>query len=199
MATGGNGQKIQKPALPFDIFPILRLERVCNPKRMKTPIGLFIFLFLVSACGGSLTDEQRKEMREKMEMNKIVRVTEVEIMEAAFEKGRNTIETLEKLKGDSAKMDSFLRINGGRIRFMKPGQRSARALEQQLMDAYLADESGSRQDNVQKRRNEVGDFDSLLYTKPVTNKLPDGSAELMGVWNIWLSKKDLVLEAGKLK
>lgn len=164
---------------------------------MKTTVLLgFLILF---GCGGSLSDEQRKQMREKMEMNKIVRVTEVEITEAAFAEGREIIKTLEGLKGDSAKLDSFLEINKGRIRFIQPGHTNARELEQQLIEAYLADESGSQQDNVQKVRNRSGDFDSLLYTKPVTKKLGDGTEQLEGVWNIWLPKKELVLEIGKNK
>lgn len=164
---------------------------------MKTTVLLgFLILF---GCGGSLSDEQRKQMREKMEMNRIVRVTEVEITEAAFAEGRGIIKTLEGLKGDSAKLDSFLEINNGRIRFIQPGQTNARELEQQLIEAYLADESGSQQDNVQKARNHSGDFDSLLYTKPVTKKLGDGTEQLEGVWNIWLPKRELVLEIGKNK
>jgi hypothetical protein len=166
---------------------------------MKPTPGLLIVTFFAFSCGGSLTDEQRKEMREKMEMNKIVRVTDVEIMEAAFKKGRVMVETLEKVGNNPARADSFLRINNGSIRFIEPGQANAGTLEQQLMDAYLADESGALKDNVQKLRNESGDFDSLLYTKPVARKLPDGSSELEGVWNIWFSKKDLVIQASKKK
>ena len=74
-----------------------------------------------------------------------------------------------------------------------------RVLEQQLIEAYLADESGSMQDNVQEKRNGQGDYDSLLYTRPVTKTLPDGSEQLEGVWNIWLSKKELILSIGKNK
>jgi hypothetical protein len=161
-----------------------------------TILMLSLFLF---ACGGSLSDEQRKQMREKMEENKIVRVTEAEIQEASFSKGREIVRTLDSLKSDAAKLDSFLKLNNGRIRFIQPGKSTARALEQQLIDAYLADESGSFQDNVQQLRNAGGDFDSLLYTKPVVKKLPDGSDQLEGVWNIWLAKKDLVLELTKKK
>jgi hypothetical protein len=158
-----------------------------------------LVLLILFGCGGSLSDEQRKEMREKMEMNKIVRVTEVEITEAAFAEGREIIQTLEDFKGDSAKLDSFLKINNGRVHFIRPGQANARELEHQLIEAYLADESGSQQDNVQKFRNDEGDFDTLLYTKPVTRKLQDGSEQLDGVWNIWLPKKELVLQLGKKK
>jgi len=158
-----------------------------------------IVSIIAFSCGGSLTDEQRKEMREKMEMNKIVRVTEVEIIESAFRKGRDMIQTLEKVGKHPAGIDSFLRINHGSIRFIKPGQANVTRLEQQLMDAYLADKSGILHDNVQKLRNERGDFDSLLYTKPVVRKLSGGSNELEGVWNIWFSKKDLIIDVSKQK
>lgn len=156
-------------------------------------------MLIIIACGGSLSDEQRKQMRENMEMNKIMKVTEVEITEAAFAEGRAIIKMVEHFRGDSAKLDSFLKVNEGRVRFIQPGKSNARLLEQQLVDAYIADESGSLQDNVQKVRNDDGDFDTLLYTKPVVKKLVDGSEQLEGVWNIWLPKKELVLGIGKKK
>jgi hypothetical protein len=158
-----------------------------------------LFAFLVFGCGGSLTDEQRQQMKEKMELNKIVRVTDAEITEAAFEKGRETLGIIESFKGDSAKIDSLIKINNGSIRYIRPGISNALELEQQLVDAYLADESGSFRDNVQEVRNANGDFDSLLYSKPNVTKLPDGSDQLNGVWNIWLRKKELVLEIAKAK
>ena len=159
--------------------------------------SLLWLLLLLTACGGSLSDEQRKEMREKMEMNRIVRVTEAEIMEAAFAEGREVVNVLDSLRTDSVEMKKFLLNQGSRVRFLKPGESNARLLEQQLIDAYLADPSSSFQDNVQQKRNASGDYDSLLYTKPVTTKLPDGSERLEGVWNIWLAKRDLVLRIGR--
>jgi hypothetical protein len=160
---------------------------------------LLVSLTLLMACGGSLSDEQRRQMREKMDKNKILRITEVEITEAAFARGRELVETLDSLRTDSAKLDAFIRSQNGKIRFMTPDASNARLLEKQLIDAYLSDTSGSFQDNVQKLRRADGDFDSLLYTKPVTKKLPAGSEELQGVWNIWLPKKELVLAIGKNK
>ena len=158
-----------------------------------------VSLTFVMACGGSLSDEQRRQMREKMEENKILQITEVEITEAAFAQGREIVETLDSLGKDSARLDAFINRQGGKIRFITPDASNARLLEKQLIDAYLADTSGSFQDNVQKLRTSGGDFDSLLYTKPITKKLPDGSDELEGVWNIWLPKKDLVLAIGRTK
>ena len=163
---------------------------------MKAMAAILLVIF-ACGCGGSLSEDQRRQMHEKMEMNRIVRVTEVEITEAAFAEGRKIIRTLGTFGGEQSRIDSFLRVNHGRIRFTRPGAQPANALEQQLLEAYLADTSGSFQDNVQKARNEGGGFDSLLYTKPVTTKLSDGREQLEGVWNIWLPKKALVMEIGK--
>ena len=176
--------------------------RICAAKDILNRFMKFSILFMAAlllACGGSLSDEQRKQMKENIELNKIVRVTEVEITEAAFAKGRETVQLIESFEGDSVRIDSVLERNKGRVRYIQPGKANALALEQQLIDAYLADPSGAHQDNVQKLRNTDGDFDSLLYTRPVTKKLADGSEQLDGVWNIWLPKKELILEIGKNK
>jgi len=160
-------------------------------------IATIIACIILASCGGSLSDEQRKQMREKMEENRIVRVTEVEITEAAFAEGRATVETLDSLAADSTQLRSYVNRSGGTIRFLRPGEQTNRLLEKQLIDAYLADPSGISQDNVQKVRNDQGDFDTLLYTKPITKKLPDGADELVGVWNIRLSRKHLVSQLSK--
>jgi hypothetical protein len=114
-------------------------------------------------------------------------------MEAAFARGRLTVETLERLKGDSVRTDSILKAEQGKIRWIVPGQSSIHETEQQLIDAYLSAETGGQQDNVQKIRNTQGESDSLLYSKPVITRLPDGTDRLEGVWNIWLSKKQIIL------
>jgi len=155
-------------------------------------------VILLAACGGSLSDEQRKQMREKMEENKIVHVTEVEITEEAFAEGRELADKLDSMRGDSAAIRKFLSDHKN-IHFITPTQSTSRMLEKQLVDAYLSDPTGAHQDNVQKVRNNQGDFDTLLYTKPVVRKLPDGSDELVGVWNVWLPKKDLVVKIGRTK
>lgn len=163
---------------------------------MKKLLMLIVFA-LMFACGGSLSDEQRKEMKEKMEENKIVRVTDVEITEAAFSTGREIVAKLDSLASDSSILNSFLKQKEGSIHFLKPGGSDRHILEKQLIDAYLADPSGAFQDNVQEVRNEDGGADTLLYTKPVTRKLADGREELLGVWNIWLSKRELVVGISK--
>jgi hypothetical protein len=153
--------------------------------------------FAVIGCGGSLSDEQRKRMHEQMDLHKIKRVTENEINEAAFAKGREIVKQLETFQGDSGKINSFMATSKERIRWIVPGAANARELEQQLLDAYINAESGSLQDNVQKLRNADGESDSLLYTKPVVSKMSNGADKLEGVWNVWLSKKQLILSMNK--
>jgi hypothetical protein len=165
---------------------------------MESRITAFLGLVVVIAgCGGSLSDEQRKAVRERMEENKIVRVTEAEITEAAYSAGRKLVQTLDSLANDSVQLQAFLNRRPEKIRYLTPDAANARLLEKQLIDAYLADESGSFQDNVQEVRNTQGGSDSLLYTMPVITKRADGIDQLEGVWNIWLSRKALILEMAK--
>jgi hypothetical protein len=159
---------------------------------------IYVSLFILSACGGSLSEEQRQKMKEQMELHKIKRVSESEITEAAFARGRQLVADLDRLRRDSTKLDSMMRAQGGTIRWLVPGKSNALAIEQQLIDAYIAAESGAPQDNVQQIRNSAGEEgDSILYTKPVVSKMPDGADKLEGVWNIWLSKKQLILSMDK--
>ena len=164
---------------------------------MKSKKTVLITLLIAAGCGGSLSDEQRKAVRERMGENKIVRITEAEITEAAYAEGRLLVLILDSLAHDSARLEAFMEKRPETIRYITLNATNARALEKQLIDAYLADESGSYQDNVQKVRNASGDFDSLLYTKPVVTQLPDGADQLEGVWNIWLSRKALILNMGE--
>ena len=155
-----------------------------------------VLLLILAGCGGTLSDEQRKKMREQMELHEIRKVTDAEITEAAFAKGRHIIQLLDDFDGDSTRIDSLIKAESGKVRWLVPGTSNALALEQQLIDAYVASESGSLQDNVQKIRNAEGESDSLLYTKPVL-KRADGVERLEGVWNVWLSKKQLILSMDK--
>lgn len=146
-------------------------------------------LFMV-CCTGSLTEEQRKKVKEDMENHAIRKVTDSELTEAAFAKGRALVAQLES---DSLKRDSIVQGSAGKIKWMVPGASTANVIEQQLIDAYIEAASGGAQDNVQKIRGKDGvDTDSILYSKPVLIKQEDGTDVLTGVWNIWLSRKELI-------
>jgi len=156
-----------------------------------------ILAIIFFGCEGKLTDEQRKRMHEQMELHKIKKISETEITEAAFAKGRSYMKTLEDAGRDSSKIDSIITASQGRIRWIVPGKANILAMEQQLIDAYLASEAANIEDNVQELRHGVERSDSILYTKPVVTKMSDGSERFEGVWNIWLSKKELILAMDK--
>jgi hypothetical protein len=148
-----------------------------------------ILMIILIGCGGSLSDDQRKRIKEDMQQHQIVKVTDAEITEAAFAKGRQIMKGLNT-KGDNAKMmDSLSKINHATIKFLVPGAANALEIENQLIEAYLAsDVNGGMESNVQR----LG-ADSLLYTQPLTEKMKDGAETVKGIWSIRLSKKDLIL------
>ena len=149
-------------------------------------------LFIVG-CTGSLTEEQRKAVKEDMESHAIRKVSDAQLTDAAFARGREIIAELEEAKGDSLKTDSIVKGSDGKIRWMVPGATNASLVEHQLIEAYMHSASGGKQDNVQKIRATDGtQTDSILYSKPVLIKQKDGTDVLTGVWNIWLSRKELI-------
>jgi len=151
---------------------------------------LIILVVVLTSCGGSLTDEQRKKMREGIEQQAVVKVTDAELTEAAFAKGRAVLEGLTS----SDKADSLATAAGVKIHWLQAGASNSLEVEQQLMDAYINSviTGTAMRDNIQK----IG-TDSMLYTSVVVLTRPDSSVEIKGTWNIWMSKKQLILSMGK--
>jgi hypothetical protein len=154
---------------------------------------LIIVCIVLTACGGSLSDEQRRKIKEDMAHHKIVRVTDAEVTAGAFAYGRKIMKGISSIDKNSLELDSLSRIYQAKIVWIVPGEKSALAIEQQLIEAYLESLiNGGMQDNVQRLKS-----DSLLYTFPVTEKLADGSETVKGMWSIRISKKDLILSMNK--
>lgn len=152
---------------------------------------LIVLTVLLCACGGSLSDEQRKQMREASEQQAIVKVTESEIMDAAFAKGRDVMSQLKQVNPDTGKVSTDKKV---KIHWLTPGKAHGLEIEQQLIEAYLNSMLSGvpLQDNVQK----IGE-DSLLYTNPVVITRADSSIEIKGTWNVWMSKRELIMGMGK--
>lgn len=153
---------------------------------------LFVLLVIIlAACGGSLSDEQRKKMREASEQQAIVKVTAAEITDAAYVKGRKVMTRLKIDNPDTSKVAQEEVVN---IHWLAAGKTHGLEIEQQLIEAYLSSllSGAALQDNVQ----EIG-TDSLLYTKPVVITRADSSIEIKGTWNVWMSKKELIIAMGK--
>jgi hypothetical protein len=153
--------------------------------------SLIFLTAVLCGCGGSLSDEQRKQMREASEQQAIVKVSEAEIMDAAFAKGRNVIERLKKSNPDTGMVSVEENV---RVHWLAPGKARGLEIEQQLIEAYLTSMLSGvpLQDNVQP----IGE-DSLLYTNPVVTTRADSSIEIKGTWNIWMSKRAVIMSMNK--
>lgn len=149
------------------------------------PKLLVIFgVFVLLSCGGGLTDEQRKKIKEEMDTSQIKRISEAEITEAVLVQGRE----LTKLLEQKASSDSLAKANSVTINWLDPDKATASEIESQLIDAYLTGLSGGTMDNVQRIGN-----DSLLYTFPVIEKQADSIDRVKGIWSIYFSRKQIVL------
>jgi ABC-type phosphate/phosphonate transport system substrate-binding protein len=148
----------------------------------------FVAWVLVStvmiSCGGGLTDEQRKKIKEEMETSQIKKISEAEITEATMTNGRRLSAVLK----DSSIADSLAKAENVKIKWLQAGQADVTEMERQLIDAYLTQLSGGSMDNVQK----IGK-DTLLYTVPIVVKRDDGVDEVKGIWSIYFTRKQIVL------
>lgn len=159
---------------------------------------LLVTAFLIG-CGGSLSDEQRKRLHEGMDQQKIVKLSDSEILSASLDQGRTIFNVLDQQKFDVSKVDSIARKYQVKIRWITPGAGNALDVENQLIEAYVVGaETGSVQDNVQELRDPgKDDYDSLLYSRPVVTPMANGSVNVEGVWNIYIPKKNIILSAAK--
>lgn len=145
---------------------------------------IMVLGFVAMSCGGGLTDEQRKKIKEEMETSQIKKISEAEITEATMANGRRLSEILK----NTSKADSLAQVENVKIKWLQAGQTDVTEMERQLIEAYLTQLSGGSMDNVQK----IG-TDSLLYTVPVIIKRDDGVDEVKGIWSIYFTRKQIVL------
>jgi hypothetical protein len=147
---------------------------------------------LLIACGGKLSDDQRKRLHEGMSTQDIKRVSDADLQMAALTLSQSIMRDVEKtdrfLK-NSRKIDSIENARDVQIYSMIPDDSTLREIEKKLVEAYVTGaDVGQVSDNLQK----VGE-DSLLFTRPVFKDRPDGSQEFSHAIGIKMSKKTVVL------
>lgn len=155
-----------------------------NTQRIAPLVSFVTFSVLLFSCGGGLTDEQRKKIKQEMETSQIKKVSEAQITEAVLAQGRELVTVL----GRNQNADSLASAEKVVIHWLEPGAGNATEMEEQLIEAYLMNLTGGTLDNVQK----IG-TDSLLYTVPVVEKQADSSDVVKGIWSIYFSRKQIVL------
>lgn len=149
---------------------------------------LLIVVALVS-CTGTLSDEQRKRIKESMEQGEIKKLSEAQVTEAAFAYGRKVASQLDKRDKtltNTALLDSLSQAYQVEIISLQPDNPNLRGVERQVMEAYM--NGGGANDNIQKMGT-----DSLLYTKPILREHPDGSTEFLKALGIRMTRKQVVL------
>lgn len=147
-----------------------------------------LFLILAS-CQGKLTDEQKKELKDEMKASEILKISEAEIIEAAFNYGRNLSDKIKKVADLKDPAVAVLETDYHVVIYqLEPGDSLLRTIEQQLIEAYTSAQGIELTDNVQK----IGG-DTLLYTYPVMVTRLDGSEQFMYALGIRMAKKDVIL------
>lgn len=154
---------------------------------------LLLLLLLVSvACGGKLSDEERKKLHEGMSTQDIKKVTDAELQQAAMTYGRNVMTVVEKADrylNQKSKIDSIGSAYKVRIYPLVPSGSQMAEIEKQLVEAYI---SGAGTGTVGENLQRMGE-DSLLYTKPVFREHPDGSQEFTHAIGIKMAVKTVIL------
>ena len=141
-------------------------------------ILFFCLILLITSCGGSLSDEQRKALKKEMNDREIKKVSEEEIFEKAYVLGRSYV---KQLKGTNS--GAVARKNNIQVRFADSTAISLPEKYRSIWEAYiLAPEGTELKDNVQDNG------DTLIYSSPVMD-----AGQLKGVWLVDIPKRNVVL------
>lgn len=151
-----------------------------------------ILLLVTVGCNGSLSDEQRKRLKDNMELNKVKKISEAQITDEAYREGRIIAGLLEKRDPaltNAQLIDSLENVFQAEIIDMQFGDSALRPKELQIIEAYASGSDASTlTDNIQR----LGE-DSLLYTKPRITQNMGGQLEFSGALGVRMLKKHVIL------
>jgi len=113
---------------------------------------IVIVILFCTACGGKLSEDQRKRLHEGMATQDIRRVTDADLQESALAYGKLVISDIERVDislRKKSKIDSLAQFYHVRIYSLVPSDELLREVEKQLVDAYVAGSgSGQVDDNL---------------------------------------------------
>ena len=154
-------------------------------------IWFLLLCILFSACGGSLTEEQRKKAKADIERNQIKKISDAQITDAAFSMGRNIAKLMTENGAaiNTNFSDSLSRSLHVEIVSLQPGNIHLSETEKLILEAYVDITNRSDfTDNIQK----IGQ-DSILYTQPILKENSDKSVTFDYALGILMPKKEIVL------
>jgi hypothetical protein len=155
--------------------------------------SVLLFVAVLVSCTGSLSDSQKKRIKESMEQGQIKKVSEAQVTEAAFAFGRKVagiVNKSDKNLTNTTLLDSLSQAYQVEIVSLQTDNQTMRGVERKLLEAYMS--GGSSDDNIQKMGT-----DSLLYTMPVVGEKADGSNEFLKALGIRMTRKQVVLSIKK--
>ncbi|HMQ00408.1 MAG TPA: hypothetical protein PKC24_11555 [Cyclobacteriaceae bacterium] len=161
---------------------------------MRNAALYFILTSLLIGCSGSLSDEQRKQLKEQMQARKIQKISEGEIMEAALKQARTIIKQMaEEIDfSEAANTMELARLSEKyevKISWVDDAIEIINEKEQQIYQAYQSmPADGRADDNLQKLGSE-----EFLYTTPVFTQQESEAMEFKGMWSITLSRRQVIL------
>lgn len=146
---------------------------------MKNYSAIIYISFLCVACGGGLSDDQRKALKEEMESREIKKIPEEDIVDATFEKGRKLLNAYQ------AGVDSALQNIGAEARLLRDTDSTASKKEWELLEAYKY----SMTNGAQPTENVQRDGEMMVYTMPaIENDM------FVGIYVVRIPRKEIVLE-----
>lgn len=125
-----------------------------------------------------------------MEAKSIKKISDAELTEAALTYARGIANQIERKQTVNQNfLDSLNKAYDVQILFMKSGDPELRGVERKIIEAYSSVVGSTDPgDNLQKMGN-----DSLLYTKPVLLKRPNGNLEFIQALGLRIHKKAVIL------
>lgn len=155
--------------------------------------SIVLIVAVLASCTGSLSDSQKKRIKESMEQGQIKKVSEAQVTEAAFAYGRKVagiVYKSDKNLANTTLLDSLSQAYEVEILSLQPDNQNMRSVERQLLEAYMS--GGASDDNIQKMGT-----DSLLYTMPIVRENTHGSTEFLKALGIRMTRKQVVLSIKK--
>jgi len=130
-----------------------------------------------------------------MDQEELQKVTEAELLEASYSRGRQIATLVEGMDPDLASLpfrDSLEKAYHSTLLFLTPKTLALSGMEGQILEAYIAGATeGGLQDHVQK----MG-ADSMVYTKPIFRK-EQGQEVFIKALSIRMHKKEIILSIRK--